>query len=31
VQKTFRLEEASLAMAAVEKGGAVGKIVLSLE
>jgi NADPH:quinone reductase-like Zn-dependent oxidoreductase len=31
VQKTFRLEEASLAMAAVEQGGAVGKIVLSLE
>jgi NADPH:quinone reductase-like Zn-dependent oxidoreductase len=31
VQKTFRLEDASLAMAAVEKGGAVGKIVLSLE
>jgi NADPH:quinone reductase-like Zn-dependent oxidoreductase len=31
VQKAFRLEEASLAMAAVEHGGAVGKIVLSLE
>jgi NADPH:quinone reductase-like Zn-dependent oxidoreductase len=31
VQKTFRLEEASLAMAAIEQGGAVGKIVLSLE
>ncbi len=31
VQKTFRLEEAASAMAAVERGGAVGKIALSLE
>jgi NADPH:quinone reductase-like Zn-dependent oxidoreductase len=31
VQKTFRLEEAASAMAAVEKGSSVGKIVLSLE
>jgi NADPH:quinone reductase-like Zn-dependent oxidoreductase len=31
VQKTFRLEEASQAMLAVEHGGSVGKIVLSLE
>ena len=31
VQKTFRLEEAAAAMAAVEHGGSVGKIVLSLE
>jgi NADPH:quinone reductase-like Zn-dependent oxidoreductase len=31
VEKTFRLEEASLAMAAVEHGGSIGKIVLSLE
>jgi NADPH:quinone reductase-like Zn-dependent oxidoreductase len=31
VQKTFRLEEASLALSAVEHGGSVGKIVLSLE
>jgi NADPH:quinone reductase-like Zn-dependent oxidoreductase len=31
VNKTFRLEEASQAMAAVEHGGSVGKIVLSLE
>ena len=31
VQKTFRLEEASAAMAVVEHGGSVGKIVLSLE
>jgi NADPH:quinone reductase-like Zn-dependent oxidoreductase len=31
VEKTFRLEEASRAMAAVEHGGVVGKIVLSLE
>lgn len=31
VQETFRLEEASRAMLAVEHGGAVGKIVLSLE
>ncbi len=31
VAKTFRLEEASQAMAAVEHGGSVGKIVLSLE
>jgi NADPH:quinone reductase-like Zn-dependent oxidoreductase len=30
VQKTFRLEEASSALAAVEKGGTVGKVVLSL-
>jgi NADPH:quinone reductase-like Zn-dependent oxidoreductase len=31
VGKTFRLEEASQAMAVVEHGGSVGKIVLSLE
>jgi NADPH:quinone reductase-like Zn-dependent oxidoreductase len=31
VQKTFRLEEAARAMAVVEQGGSVGKIVLSLE
>ena len=31
VQETFPLEEASRAMAAVEHGGAVGKIVLLLE
>jgi NADPH:quinone reductase-like Zn-dependent oxidoreductase len=31
VQKTFRLEEASAALAVVEHGGSVGKIVLSLE
>jgi NADPH:quinone reductase-like Zn-dependent oxidoreductase len=31
VEKTFRLEEASQAMAVVEHGGSVGKIVLSLE
>jgi NADPH:quinone reductase-like Zn-dependent oxidoreductase len=31
VQKTFRLEEAASAMAAVESGSSVGKIVLSLE
>jgi NADPH:quinone reductase-like Zn-dependent oxidoreductase len=31
VRKTFRLEEAAQAMAAVEQGGSVGKIVLSLE
>jgi NADPH:quinone reductase-like Zn-dependent oxidoreductase len=31
VQRTFRLEEASQAMAAVEHGEAVGKIVLNLE
>jgi NADPH:quinone reductase-like Zn-dependent oxidoreductase len=31
VQKTFRLEEASQAMAAVEGGVSIGKIVLSLE
>jgi NADPH:quinone reductase-like Zn-dependent oxidoreductase len=31
VQKTFRLEQASEAMSAVEHGGSVGKIVLSLE
>jgi NADPH:quinone reductase-like Zn-dependent oxidoreductase len=31
VKTTFRLEEASQAMAAVEHGGSVGKIVLSLE
>jgi NADPH:quinone reductase-like Zn-dependent oxidoreductase len=31
VQKTFGLEQASLALGAVEHGGALGKIVLSLE
>jgi NADPH:quinone reductase-like Zn-dependent oxidoreductase len=31
VQKTFRLEQAAQAIAAVEHGGSVGKIVLSLE
>jgi len=31
VQKAFRLEQASQAMAAVERGGSLGKIVLSLE
>jgi hypothetical protein len=31
VQKTFRLEDAAAAMAAVEDGNSVGKIVLSLE
>jgi NADPH:quinone reductase-like Zn-dependent oxidoreductase len=31
VEKTFRLEEASAAMTEVERGGVVGKIVLSLE
>jgi NADPH:quinone reductase-like Zn-dependent oxidoreductase len=31
VQKTFRLEEAASAMAAVENGSSVGKIVLSLQ
>lgn len=31
VQRTFRLEEAREALAAVERGGAIGKIVLSLE
>ena len=31
VQKTFRLEEAAQAMAVVEHGGSVGKIVLSME
>jgi NADPH:quinone reductase-like Zn-dependent oxidoreductase len=31
VEKTFRLEEAAKAMALVEHGGSVGKIVLSLE
>jgi len=31
VAKTFRLEEAAQAMAAVERGGSVGKVVLSLE
>jgi NADPH:quinone reductase-like Zn-dependent oxidoreductase len=31
VQKVFRLDEASLAMAAVEHGHSVGKVVLSLE
>jgi hypothetical protein len=31
VEKTFRLEEAARAMAVVEHGGSVGKIVLSLE
>jgi NADPH:quinone reductase-like Zn-dependent oxidoreductase len=31
VQKVFRLDEAAEAMAAVEHGGSVGKIVLSLE
>ena len=31
VEKTFRLEEAAPAMAVVEHGGSVGKIVLSLE
>jgi NADPH:quinone reductase-like Zn-dependent oxidoreductase len=31
VQKTFRLDEAAQAMAAVEHGGSVGKIVLSLK
>jgi NADPH:quinone reductase-like Zn-dependent oxidoreductase len=31
VQRTFRLEEAAQALAAVEHGGTVGKIVLSLE
>jgi NADPH:quinone reductase-like Zn-dependent oxidoreductase len=31
VQKTFRLEEATQAMAAVEHGGSLGKIVLSLQ
>jgi NADPH:quinone reductase-like Zn-dependent oxidoreductase len=31
VQKIFRLEEASQAMALVESGGSVGKVVLSLE
>jgi NADPH:quinone reductase-like Zn-dependent oxidoreductase len=30
VQKTFKLEEASQALAAVEQGGAVGKIILAL-
>jgi NADPH:quinone reductase-like Zn-dependent oxidoreductase len=31
VQKTFRLEQAALAIAAVEHGGSVGKIILTLE
>jgi NADPH:quinone reductase-like Zn-dependent oxidoreductase len=31
VQKIFRLEEASQALAAIEHGGSVGKVVLSLE
>ena len=31
VQKTFPLEQASAAMAVVEHGGSVGKIVLSME
>jgi NADPH:quinone reductase-like Zn-dependent oxidoreductase len=31
VQKTFRLEEAAQAMAVVEHGGTVGKVVLSLD
>jgi NADPH:quinone reductase-like Zn-dependent oxidoreductase len=31
VQKVFRLEEAAMAMAAVEHGGSAGKIVLTLE
>jgi NADPH:quinone reductase-like Zn-dependent oxidoreductase len=31
VQKAFRLEQASQAMAAVERGGSLGKIVLALE
>jgi NADPH:quinone reductase-like Zn-dependent oxidoreductase len=31
VQKTFRLEQAAQAIAAIEHGGSVGKIVLSLE
>jgi NADPH:quinone reductase-like Zn-dependent oxidoreductase len=31
VEKTFRLEEAAQAMAVVEQGGAVGKVVLSLD
>lgn len=31
VQRIFRLEEASTALAALERGGAVGKIVLSLQ
>jgi NADPH:quinone reductase-like Zn-dependent oxidoreductase len=31
VQKTFRLEQAAQAIAAVEHGGSIGKIVLSLE
>jgi NADPH:quinone reductase-like Zn-dependent oxidoreductase len=31
VQKTFRLEEAAQALAAVEHGGSIGKIVLTLE
>lgn len=31
VQKTFRLEEAAQAIAAVEHGGTIGKIVLALE
>jgi NADPH:quinone reductase-like Zn-dependent oxidoreductase len=31
VQKTFRLDEASQAMAMVERGGSAGKVVLSLQ
>jgi NADPH:quinone reductase-like Zn-dependent oxidoreductase len=31
VQKTFRLEQAAQAIAAIEHGGSVGKVVLSLE
>ncbi len=31
VQRTFRLEDAARALAAVEHGGTVGKVVLSLE
>ncbi len=31
VQKTFRLEQASEAMAAVERGGSLGKIVLCVQ
>jgi len=31
VQKAFRLEDAARAMAVVEQGGSVGKVVLSME